>query len=193
VRTMSELLPESEYWCLSITARNVKEFEDPKDILLMHINNMPGIGYRELSRLTGLSNGTLTYHLSRLEKSSQIRVDRQKEKRTTRYYSINIPTQESDILRQLRNEVSRQIIKLILEHDLCTFNEIVEHLKKASSTTSWHLNRLKDAGIISVKYVDGYQLYSLINPELISDVLHKYKESFIDAVVNNYAHMVEEL
>src|SRR5215467_9675699 len=178
---------------MSITARSMNELEDPKDVLLRHIINMPGIRYRELLRFTGLSNGALAYHLSRLEKSSQIRVDRQKEKRTTRYYSINIPTQESDILRQLRNEVSRQIIKLILEHDLCTFNEIVEHLNKASSTTSWHLKRLKDAGIISVKHVDGCHLYQIMNPELVSDILHKYKESFIDAVINNYTHIVEEL
>jgi predicted transcriptional regulator len=178
---------------MSITIRSVNEFDDPKDMLLTHIDNMPGIRYRELLRMTGLSNGVLAHHLSVLEKSSKIRVDRQKENRTTRYYSINIPTQESDILRQLRNDVSRQIIKLILEHDLCTFNEIVEHLKKASSTTSWHLKRLKEAGIISVKCVDGCQLYQIVNPELMSDVLYKYKESFIDAVVNNYAHMVEEL
>jgi predicted transcriptional regulator len=192
MHTTTELSPESEKWSMSITARSVNEFEDSKDILLMHINNMPGIRYRELLRLTGLSNGTLAYHLNVLEKSSQIRVDRQKENRTTRYYSNSISTQESEILRQLRNDVPRQIIKLILEHDLCTFNEIVEHLKKASSTTSWHLKRLKEAGIVYVRYVDGYQLYRIMNPELISDVLYKYKESFIDAVVNNYAHMVEE-
>lgn len=54
---MDELLPESENWCLSITARNVNELENRKDILLAHISNMPGIRYRELSRLTGLSNG----------------------------------------------------------------------------------------------------------------------------------------
>jgi SpoVK/Ycf46/Vps4 family AAA+-type ATPase len=45
------------------------------------------------------------------------------------------------------------------------FNEIVEHLKKASSTTSWHLKRLKEAGIVYVRYVDGYQLYRIMNPE----------------------------
>jgi predicted transcriptional regulator len=178
---------------MSITAKSVIDFEDPKDVLLRHINNMPGIRYRQLLRLTGLSNGALAHHLKGLEKSSRIRVDRQKENKTTRYYSINIPTQESEILRQLRNDVSRQIIKLILEHDLCTFNEIVEHLKKASSTTSWHLKRLKEAGIISDRHVDGYHLYQIMNPELVSDVLYKYKESFIDTVVNNYAHMVEEL
>ena len=177
---------------MPIITRSVNEFDDPKDMLLTHINNMPGIRYRELLRLTGLSNGVLAYHLNGLEKSSQIGVDRQKENRTTRYYSISIPTQESDILRQLRNDVPRQIIKLILEHDLCTFNEIVEHLNRASSTTSWHLKRLKEAGIISVKYVDGCQLYQIMNPELVSDVLYKYKENLVDAVVNNYAHMVEE-
>ena len=178
---------------ISITTRSITEFDDPKDVLLRHINNTPGIRYRELLRLTGLSNGVLAYHLSGLEKSFQVRVDRQKEKRTTRYYLINVPTQESDILRQLRNDIPRQIIKLILEHDLCTFNEIVEHLNRASSTTSWHLKRLKEAGIISVKYVDGCHLYQIMNPELVSDILHKYKESFIDAVINNYTHIVEEL
>jgi predicted transcriptional regulator len=178
---------------MSITTRSINEFDDPKDVLLTHINNTPGIRYRELLRLTGLSNGALAYHLSGLEKSSQIRVDRQKEKRTTRYYLINIPTQESDILRQLRNDVPRQIIKLILEHDLCTFNEIVEHLNRASSTTSWHLKRLKEAGIISVKYGGEYQMYQIISPELVSNILYKYKESFVDAVVNNYTHMVDEL
>jgi predicted transcriptional regulator len=178
---------------MSVTTGSFNEFNDPKDMLLKHISDMPGIRYRELLRLTGLSNGVLAYHLNGLEKSSRIRVDRQKESKTTRYYSNSVPTQESDILRQLRNDVSRQIIKLILEHDLCTFNEIVEHLKKASSTTSWHLKRLKEAGVISVKYADGCHLYQIINPELMSDVLYKYKESFIDAVVNNYAHIVEEL
>jgi hypothetical protein len=53
---------------------------------------------------------------------------------------------------------------------------------------------IKEAGIISVRHIDGCHLpYQIMNPELVSDVLSKYKESFIDAVVNNYAHMVEEL
>ena len=172
---------------------NINEFNDLKETLMMHINNIPGIRYRELLRLTGLSNGVLAYHLNALERSSQIKVDRQRENRTTRYYSISIPNQESDILRQLRNNVSRQIIKFILDNDLCTFNEIVEHLGKAASTVSWHLKRLKESGLISIKYGGEYQLYHLMNHELVSDVLYKYKESLVDSVVNNYTQMVEEL
>ena len=42
-------------------------------------------------------------------------------------------------------------------------------------------------------WLSGCNLYQIMNPELVADVLHKYKESFIDAVVNNYMHMVDEL
>jgi predicted transcriptional regulator len=171
---------------------SINEFNDPKETLMMHINYIPGIRYRELLRLTGLSNGVLAYHLSALEKASQIRVDRQREIRTTRYYSVNIPTHESDILRQLRNNVSRKIIKFILDNDLCTFNEIVEHLGKAASTVSWHLKRLKQGGLISIKYGGEYQLYQIMDRELMYDIISKYKRSLVDRVVNNYTEMVEE-
>jgi predicted transcriptional regulator len=130
--------------------------------------------------------------LSALEKSYHIKVDRQKENRTPRYYSISIPAQESELLGQLRSDVSRQIIKFILEHDLCTFIEIAEHLHKAASTVSWHLKRLKKAGVISVKYGGEHQLYQIMNPKLVADILYKYKKSFVDAVVNNYTEMLEE-
>ncbi|HYT44524.1 MAG TPA: winged helix-turn-helix domain-containing protein, partial [Methylomirabilota bacterium] len=99
----------------------------------------------------------------------------------------------SDILRQLRNNVSRQIIKFILDNDLCTFNEIVEHLGKAASTISWHLKRLKHGSLISVKYGGEYQLYQIMDRELVYDVISKYKKSLVDRVVNNYTEMVEEL
>jgi hypothetical protein len=51
-------------------------------MLLVTINSMPGIRYRELLRVTGLCNGVLAHHLNTLEKSFQIRVDRQRENRT---------------------------------------------------------------------------------------------------------------
>ena len=174
-------------------SQNISEFNDFKQLLLTHIISAPGIRYRELLRLTGLSNGVLSYHLGALEKSYQIRVVRQRDNRTTRYYSVSIPDKDSEILGQLRNSVAKEIITFILEHDLCTFVEIVEHLRKAPSTISWHLKRLKEAGVIYVKYGQEYQLYQILNSELVADVLYKYKESLVDKVVNNYTQMVDEL
>ena len=179
---------------ISAEAVNVLEEEDDniKSILLKYIDETPGIRYRELLRLTALSNGTLTYHLKMLEDSNCVRVDRH-QRRMTRYYAVNVPIEESEVIGYIRSDTTRQIILFILKHDLCTFNEIVEYTKKAPSTVSWHLKRLRNARIILSIIQKEYHLYRVINRELVADVLYKYKESFVDKVVNNYTEIIEEL
>ena len=165
--------------------------------LMKHINAQPGIRYRELLRLSGLSNGVLTYHIANLEKSGRIIADRSINNKITRYYPNNIPIEETDIIGHIRNNAARQIILFILEHDSCTFNEIIEYTKKAPSTISWHLKRLRDSGIISVFYNHAsrcQQLYKIRDFESITSILSKYKESFAaDKIVNNYTDIMESL
>jgi predicted transcriptional regulator len=163
---------------------------DLRNALLKCINAMPGIRYRELMRLVGVSNGVLTYHLAMLERTDSIKVDR--KSRMTRYYAVDIPVEESFIIGYLKNSTARRITIFILEHDLCSFSEIVEYTKKAPSTISWHLKRLRDADMISV-YNGEYQLYRVEDKGTITEILSKYKESFVDKVVNNYTEMIEEL
>jgi DNA-binding transcriptional ArsR family regulator len=57
---------------------------------------------------------------------------------------------------------------------------------------SSHLKRLKEAGIVLVRYGE-YQIYRLAEKEQVAEVLSKYRASFVDRVVDNYAEMVEEL
>jgi predicted transcriptional regulator len=160
--------------------------------LLKHIDEYPGIRYRELLRLSHLVNGVLTYHLSSLERSNQIVVSRNKSK-TTRYYSRNIPAEQSQIIGCIRNEVVRRIISFILEHNnVCIFKEIVDHTGKAKSTISWHLKKLNEAGIISVQY-GKHQLYKVTNREVVAEILYEYRESFVDRLVDNYTNIMEEL
>ncbi len=163
---------------------------DTKTILLRHIEENPGIRYRELLRMTGLVNGVLTYHLAALEKAGSVKVDRQV--RMTRYYPANMPDNESSVLKFVRHDPVRQIVLFMLDHDLCTFNEIVGHTGKAPSTVSSHLKRLKEAGIVSVRYGE-YQLYRLAEKDMVTEVLSKYRASFADRVVDSYAELVEEL
>jgi len=163
---------------------------DTRAILLRHIEENPGIRYRELLRMTGFVNGVLTYHLAALEKSDAIKVDRQT--RMTRYYPLSVSESDSAVLKFVRHEPVREIMLFVLEHSMCTFAEIVGHTGKAPSTVSSHLKRLKEAGIVSVRYGE-YQLYSLADRELVYDVLSKYQASIADRVVDNYAGMMEEL
>lgn len=160
------------------------------DLLIAHIAREPGIRYRELLRLTGLANGVLTYHLLALEKSSVIKVDRQSG--ATRYYPPNVPESELHMLGFVRHSPVREIISFILARDSCTFAELVDHTGKAPSTVSSHLKRLKEAGIVRVRYGE-YQLYSLANRELVADVLSRYRATYADRVVDNYVEMFDEL
>ena len=135
-----------------------KRVVDARIVILKQIGETPGIRYRELVRSTGLSNGTLEYHLRILERTHKVKVDISDGKRG-RYYPIDILANESNIIGFIRNNVSRQIVTFILEHGLCIFGEILEHIKRAPSTLSWHLKRLSKAQIISVTY--GKQLPAL--------------------------------
>jgi predicted transcriptional regulator len=185
----------------AITSFDNIEQEQEKDQLseiqnkiTRYINRQPGIRYRELLRLSGLCNGVLTYHITNLEKSRQIIVDRNNKTKTTRYYSNYIPAEETDIIGCIRNNAARRLILFILEHDSCTFNEIIEYTKKAPSTISWHLKKLKHAGIISVLYTGRCQhIYKVKDFESITNVLSKYKESFTDKILNNYTEIMEDL
>jgi DNA-binding transcriptional ArsR family regulator len=80
----------------------------------------------------------------------------------------------------------------IFEHENCTFNEVVEHSQKAPSTISPHLKRLREDNIISVRYGE-YQLYRITDRDLVSEVISKYRPSYIDKVVDGFADTMEEL
>jgi len=152
-----------------------KRVVDARIVILKQIGETPGIRYRELVRSTGLSNGTLEYHLRILERTHMVKVDISDGKRG-RYYPIDILANESNIIGFIRNNVSRQIVTFILEHELCTFGEILEHIKRAPSTLSWHLKRLSKAAIISITYGKEYQLYQVLNSKFVQEILYKYGE-----------------
>ena len=169
----------------------IPPLSDAKTKLVDHIKRNPGIRYKELQRLTGLSNGVLSYHLATLEKANVITVERQT--RTTRIYPINFSERESSVLKHLRNKPERQIMIVLLKHDMMTFNELVEVTGKAPSTVSSHMKRLKEDGLVHVRHGENVSLYSITNKDVIADLLSKYRESFADMVVDNFTGIIDEL
>ena len=120
-------------------------------------------------------------------------MQRQSNKRVTRYFVANISKQDSNIIGCIRSRVTRNIIIFILQNEYCTFNEIVEHVEKAPSTISWHIKRLKDVGILRVVYGNDHLLYSLTDKVKVDKVLLKYKETFTDRIIDDYAEMIDKL
>lgn len=174
-----------------IAAVDYASFPDIEAKLLRHIEQNPGIRYKELSRLTGLANGVLSYHLAMLERSNAILTERLPSQ--TRYFPINISYVESVILRHLRNKPKRELLVLLLKQDTCTFSELVEHSGKSQSTVSSHIKKLKRDSIVNVRYGERYNLYSLTKKDAVAEVVSKYKTSFIDELVENYSDIIESL
>ena len=54
--------------------------------IFQFVDESPGIRYRELLRITGLTNGVLSYHLNLLHNSGKVRINRVND-RVTRYFS----------------------------------------------------------------------------------------------------------
>jgi len=165
--------------------------------LMNIIERNPGLRYRELLRLTNLSNGVLTYHLTELAGSNFIKVDRRRG--VTRYYSFQISSEITRIISHIRNPVSRNILLLLVKRDSCTLSEIATLINKAPSTVSWYLQRLLNANIVKRRPIslDGIsyksKFYDVVDKILVLRVISKYVESPLDDVVNNYLEMVEEL
>jgi predicted transcriptional regulator len=170
-----------------------KESRDKRTFLLKLINLSPGVRYRELLRLTNLNNGTLSHHLTSLEKSATIKVIRPENSNITRYYPASTPTEETIILGYLKIKTTKEIIIKLLERKCCTFNELVSHINKAPSTTSWNLKRLLDSEVIIRRRGVELSEYLLKNPIEVEELLKKTNVTLLDRSVDNYGSLIEDL
>src|ERR671939_520578 len=104
----------------------------------MRIKEHPSIRYRQLLRLTSLSNGRMSFHLKKLNESKQVKA-KKLGYNMTRYYPMSVKTTESDILDHLLDSTRRKIILFLLEHSNSRFKEIMQCIDRARSTTSFQL------------------------------------------------------
>ena len=92
--------------------------DEPKTILLKHINNSPGIRYRELQRATGFANGVLAHHLKILDNVWNVisDIDREPEfwhgTKSIKNISKTGNTIEREVVIAFRNSKCREIVKL---------------------------------------------------------------------------------
>ncbi len=174
------------------TSNHKRKTNSSQDKIVKYVNEIPGIRYRELLRMTGLSNGVLSYHLRSLDNSGKIRVNRVNN-RVTRYFSYDVSTHESYMIGLLRQETTRKIILYILEKGVCGFNDILIHTRKVPSTISWHMGRLKAANIVKVRKQNEFNYYEVgMDRQILQDLLSKYTRSFTEKIVDDYVDMINE-
>jgi predicted transcriptional regulator len=177
----------------SMVEHSNKDKKGKRSILLDIITCFPGIRYRDLLRITKLNNGTLTHHLGSLEKSSTIKVLRQKNSNITRYYPASTPSEETTIRGYLKINTTKQIIELLYNKKNCSFSDISSYINRAPSTTSWNLKRLLDAEVISKTKGNESSGYSLQNPALAGKLIEKDNNTLLDRTIDTYSSLIDEL
>ena len=107
-------------------------------------------------------------------------VNRTENNRATAYYPKNINATELHIIENLRNNIDRRIVQYLLDQGQSTFYDIVNHSKRAPSTISWHLNRLKNGKVVTSASHNGKpQVYKIINKNAVAKIVSKYARAII--------------
>jgi predicted transcriptional regulator len=152
------------------------------------ISECPGIHFRDAQRRTESSTGNLTYHLDRLVKAGLLTTVR--DGKYLRYYAFTEKsTEEKRILEMARRKTDRHILLLLIQNETNTNEELSKILNLSPSTISWHIKKLIETNILSVKAEGRKVFYSVNNQELVSGILIKYKESYLDKLVDRFVEM----
>ena len=174
---------------LSDQERRALEVEVRRKIYQI-VRSYAGSHFREIERKSKLSTGSVQYHLNYLEKQRLIRSE--KEGNTIRYFPRDFKPENKKIMGFLRQRSIRKIILFILTHQNCNHEQIVQSVKLAPSTVSWHLKKLEDANIISFLKKGRKTHYKILsNKDEIMNLLISYQESFLDSMVDNIVEMWE--
>ena len=173
---------------------DVESNGDNRSTILRIINSFPGIRYRDILRITNLNNGTLSHHLSILEKRSIIKIGRTENSNITRYFPASTPSEETLILNYLKIKATKSIIMMLIDtEDDVSFNEIVKHINKAPSTTSWNLKRLVDSNVVGRKRGKEVSLFCLNNKGLVKNLVGQNNKTLLDRSIDNYISIIDEL
>lgn len=149
------------------------------------ISKHPGLHFRELQRRTGLVIGSLQYHLNYMKKKGLI--TEQKSWDYSRFYiKGELSEEERKLMSSLRQKNIRILVTFLYNCKGCQHKDIAKNVGLSPSTVSWYLNRLCEVGIVK-NAKDGRETrFELTNPELLVRVLIKYRESFLDKLVDKF-------
>lgn len=169
--------------------KNPLELEVRQNLFAL-ISKSPGIHFRDIQRRSSMATGTLSYHLDQLVRVGLVKTIRDGE--YLRYYAQSeMPEEEKRILELVRRPTVRHMMLSLIETGESSNDQLSEALSLCSSTVSWHIKKLVEANVLKTRVEGKRAFYSLDKPEVAKKVLIRYKESFMDKLVDKFVEMWE--
>jgi predicted transcriptional regulator len=159
---------------------------DSRRRIYEQVEKVPGIHFRELSRRLKIPTGVIEYHLRYLETHHLI-ISR-REGRYKRYFvEGKLGSQDKELLALLRQQMPRRILMHLLLHPKTSHKKLRKEFKISASTLSFHLSKLLTAELINQLKAGRKFQYIVRDAELVARALIRFKASFIDEVVDDFA------
>lgn len=138
-----------------------------RSIIYHYIRESPGADLTGISHETGISENSLRYHLTVLKLMNK--VDILETTRNARYYenSGTYPLLEQKVLKHLRNRSTRALIRLVKENPGLSRVQLEAALGLSGAGINWHMHRLSDDGILTIKKEGRNASYDL-RPDVIA-------------------------
>lgn len=143
----------------------------------------PGLHFRELLSRLDLAQGTLQYHLRRMVDEGALSVSH--DVGFTRYYAQGrLRPEDRPLVDALRRRYARLALAHLASEGPLTTRALAQRMGKASSTVSWHLARLAEAGLVERRREGQEVLYALVDRARVVHVYTRYRASFTDRLVD---------
>ncbi|TMI37098.1 winged helix-turn-helix transcriptional regulator [Candidatus Bathyarchaeota archaeon] len=135
------------------------QLEDSRRVqILEFIKANPGSHLRGIKRELNLAMGVLQYHLRRLEKDQSI-ISRRRGLYKRFYKRLDFEVEEQEILGVLFQETERDLLLYLLKTPDATQKELSEFAHISASSTSWHMKRLVQAGLVKSRRQGSFVYY----------------------------------
>ncbi len=173
---------------------------DPKKVLDLdvrrrivdHVQAHPGLHLRGLADALDVAVSTLEYHCYQLQRHGHL-TTREDGGFKAFYPAQGLDRRDKDILYVVRHEAPRRICAHLILHPGSTPKDLRAVVGLSAPTLSFHLKRLREAGLLDEEPMGRTKLLSLTDPERIANVLVTYKASFVDDAVDRFATAWMEL
>lgn len=162
-----EVLTAMKFWSLAgyrrVFGSNALQNSLRKEVY-GRICREPGIHLHELTRKTESTLSTIRYHCGILERSHLIRVV--DEKGFKRFFKNGgtYSRDEQDLISCLRSQTASEILKIILMRPEISRQEIADTIGKSGPSITWHMQRLEEKGLLSVRK-EGRSVRYMINDQ----------------------------
>lgn len=162
------------------------EIENGNRVRIKHlVSVLPGIHLREVQRALGMSFNTTRHHVEKLAKSGEI--VRKEDGGFSRLYPPGIDSEEGALFTIVRGETDRKIISELADSPGLSNLQICNLTGLAKSTTSEHLARLVQVGVVKQNVdVEQGTVYALLDPIQIRLLIKKQDPTLLKKATGRF-------